>query len=381
MKAFGRHGVVGCLVVLVAAGLAAPADSAAAVTLRDFDVSVRGSRVSSDYRISTGRPRSFDQMVVATRDASGRHHDFGHRSPTIDGRRSFVASTRLPPGRYRSRIAYTFNGRRWFDLRPRRKFRVRNPDASAQSTTPSERKCGGGEVNEPAGGPWRLAFRDEFNDAELDTTKWDWKYPRSGDMIYSNRGNGEAQWYRRENLREANGCLRLVAKRERTVSPYSGETFDYTSGLIQSKPSFNFRYGYLEARMRLPGGSGFWPAFWTWPSNEQWPPEIDVMEFYGDSLSRLYLAYHGEGGSTGTTVSTQDWTSGWHTFAVHWEPGRLTWYVDGVPRKTVDRAPALDMYLIANLAIANGDRAPAPSSSTPFPSALKIDYIRVWQPL
>ncbi|MGI8805036.1 MAG: glycoside hydrolase family 16 protein, partial [Thermoleophilaceae bacterium] len=254
MKAFGRHGVVACLVVLVTAGLAARADSAAAVTLRDFDVSVRGSRVSSDYRISTGRPRSFDQVVVATRDASGRHHDFGHRSPRIDGRRSFSVSTRLPPGRYRSRIAYTFNGRRWFDLRPRRKFRVRNPDAPAQSTTPSERECGGGEVNEPAGGPWRLAFRDEFNDAELNTTKWDWKYPRSGDMIHSNWGNGEAQWYRRENLREANGCLRLVAKRERTVSPYSGETFDYTSGLIQSKPSFNFRYGYMEARMRLPSG-------------------------------------------------------------------------------------------------------------------------------
>ena len=228
---------------------------------------------------------------------------------------------------------------------------------------------------------WRLAFSDEFNDTELDTSKWGWKYPRSGDMIHSNRDNGEAQWYRRENVTERDGHLRLVARRERTVSPYSGETFDYTSGLIQSKPSFNFRYGYMEARMRLPSGSGFWPAFWTWPSNEQWPPEIDVMEFYGDSLSRLYLAYHGEGGSTGTTVSTQDWTSGWHTFAVHWEPGRLTWYVDGVPRKTVDRAPALDMYLIANLAIANGDRAPAPSSSTPFPSALKIDYIRVWKPL
>ena len=37
------------------------------------------------------------------------------------------------------------------------------------------------------------------------------------------------------------------------------------------------------------------------------------------------------------------------------------------------------MYLIANLAIANGSGAPAPTASTVFPSSLRIDYIRVWK--
>ena len=232
---------------------------------------------------------------------------------------------------------------------------------------------------QPPDGAWVLAFRDEFNDTELNTRKWDWKYPRSGDMRYSNWNNGEAQWYQHENVIERHGKLRLRALRERTVSPYSGRTFHYTSGMIQSKPSFNFRYGYMEARVRLPRGSGFWPAFWTWPSNEQWPPEIDAMEFYGDAPSRAYLTYHGEDRSTGTVISSRDWTDEWHTFAVDWRPGFLTWYVDGVARKVVADAPALDTYLIANLAIANGDRAPAPTAATQFPRALKIDYIRVWQ--
>src|SRR5215210_5353936 len=98
---------------------------------------------------------------------------------------------------------------------------------------------------------WTLAFRDEFNDTALDTTKWDTKYPRSGDMAYSNWNNGEAQWYKAANISEGGGSLRLSAEREKTTSPYSGRTFNYASGLIQSKPAFNFRYGKMVARMKL----------------------------------------------------------------------------------------------------------------------------------
>jgi beta-glucanase (GH16 family) len=226
---------------------------------------------------------------------------------------------------------------------------------------------------------WTLAFRDEFNDTALDSTKWDTKYPRSGDMVYSNWTNGEAQWYKRANISEGGGSLRLTAKREKTTSPYSGRTFNYTSGLVHSKPAFNFRYGKMAARMKLPKGSGFWPAFWTWPSNEQWPPETDAMEFYGDNARLIYQTYHGHNGANGSSVRHTDWTAGWHTFTVDWQPGRLTWYVDGLATKTVTEAPSLNMYLIANLAIANGARAPAPNASTRFPSSLKIDYIRVWK--
>ena len=231
----------------------------------------------------------------------------------------------------------------------------------------------------PPNGSSTLVFSDEFNDGALDESKWDWKYPRSGDMTYSNWNNGEAQWYKRANITEGNGQLELTAKREQTVSPYSGRVFDYSSGLIQSKPSFNFRYGYMEARMWLPKGSGFWPAFWTWPSNEQWPPEIDVMEFYGDNVERTYQTYHGSGSSTGSFTSSPDWTTGWHTFGVDWRPDGLTWYIDGQAVKSTSGSPSLDMYLIANLAIANGKGAPAPNAATPFPSPLRIDYIRVWK--
>jgi beta-glucanase (GH16 family) len=231
----------------------------------------------------------------------------------------------------------------------------------------------------PPGGPWTLAFHDEFDGSSLDTTKWDVKYPRPGDQAYSNVGNGEAQWYQAQNLVVRDGLLSMVAQKQDVTSPISGQLFHYTSGMIQSKPSFNFRYGYMEAKMWVPKGSGFWPAFWTWPQNEQWPPEIDVMEFYGDNPTKVYCTFHGPNGADGTSVDKPDWTTGWHVFAVDWEPNRIEWLIDGVSIKTINTSASLNMYLIANLAIADGSGAPAPDASTRFPSSLEVDYIRVWQ--
>jgi len=234
-----------------------------------------------------------------------------------------------------------------------------------------------GPSSRPA--PGRLVFSDEFDDGVVDEAKWDFEYPRHGDMAHSNWDNGEAQWYKRENVTEVGGRLLLIARRERTVSPESGRAFGYSSGLIQSKPSFSFRYGYMEARMRLPKGSGLWPAFWTWPSNEQWPPEIDVMEFYGDNPTLTHQTYHYAGGSSGSEAAAEDWTSGWHTFAVDWRPDGLDWYVDRRRVKSAAKAPAVDMYLIANLAICSPKRCAAPDSSTRLPAALRVDYVRVWK--
>ncbi|MBP2227756.1 beta-glucanase (GH16 family) [Azospirillum agricola] len=230
----------------------------------------------------------------------------------------------------------------------------------------------------PGQAPWRLVFADEFDGDRLDDARWATAYDRPGGMARSNWDNGEAQWYRPENIAVGDGLLRLVARREETADPLGGRRFAFTSGMITSKPSFSFRYGYMEARMKLPAGRGFWPAFWTWPRNEQWPPEIDVMEFYGDDRTRIHLTLHGPEGESASTVLLPDWTAGWHVFAVDWQPNRVTWYVDGLVRKTTSRSPDLPMYLIANLAVANGRRAPAPDAGTPFPADLAIDYIRVY---
>ena len=358
------------------------------VAVKNFDVSVSGSTVNARYDVTTSRRLTF--ASDGNRDSRRRRQKPRLRPPLRDGagqphlhrlQDAFAGHLPLVGGLHARRQELGQRGTpKTFTVTGEEDTPPPEPETGTGGDGPGGTDpAAGGTPTPPAGGPWKLAFGDEFDDSTFDTAKWDWKYPRSGDMIYSNWNNGEAQWYKRENISQRNGALELSAKREATTSPYSGRTFQYTSGLIHSKPSFNFRYGYMETRMWLPKGSGFWPAFWTWSTNEQWPPEIDAMEFYGDNPAAAYLTYHSSGSADGTQVRNADWTTGWHTFAVDWEPGKLTWYVDGVARKTVNQSPNLNMYLIANLAIANGARAPAPNSSTPLPSALKVDYIRVWQ--
>lgn len=58
--------------------------------------------------------------------------------------------------------------------------------------------------------------------------------------------------------------------------------------LEQSK--FDFRYGRLEWKAKLPRGDWLWPALWLLPSHDkygEWPAsgEIDVMESRGNNRS------------------------------------------------------------------------------------------------
>lgn len=82
------------------------------------------------------------------------------------------------------------------------------------------------------------------------------------------------------------------------------------SGRINSKGKKSFKYGKIEASIKLPStASGLWPAFWMMGDNtKEWPAcgEIDIMEMGdatgiadGSSKSRVNTAIH-----YGTSVST-----------------------------------------------------------------------------
>ena len=240
--------------------------------------------------------------------------------------------------------------------------------AAAQAATPA--------------GKWEMVLEDEFNGSVLNRRLWATDYPRAGEAARSNKPNGEAQWYHDNNIDISGGVLHLTAKRQSYTGPLSGDTWQYTSGMVRTQPALHLRYGYIEARVKLPQGSGFWPAFWTWPSDNNNHPEIDVMEFYGDNPTRLYLTYHGDEGSNGHVLPATDWSAGWHVLAANITPQQINWYIDGhkvhsLRTTSINR----DMDVILNLAIADGSRAPAPNASTPFPSSLMVDYVRIWKPV
>ena len=229
-------------------------------------------------------------------------------------------------------------------------------------------------------GTWHLQFGDEFNGTTLDTSKWMTHYPDGTPGSTSGRnlfGNNELEYYTDNSVSEGNGILRISAQRQ-SVAGYS-----YTSGIINSYPSFSTTYGFIEMKARIPKGQGLWPAFWLLPSNVTWPPETDIMEAIGSDSGTVAMSNHhmvnGQLQSDQQFFFGSDLSTSFHTFGLEWSPTQLVWYIDGIERARMTNAiPNQPMYIIANLAV-GGNWPGSPDASTPFPSYFDIDYIRVFQ--
>lgn len=221
-----------------------------------------------------------------------------------------------------------------------------------------------------------FVFGDEFDTHALDSAKWV-TCPKAGWCT----DPALLSVYRPDNVSLSRGLLQLTARKEQA------DGYGYTSGAISSHKSFTFTYGYMEIRAKVPAGRGLWPAFWARRPNDEWPPEIDVLEFLGHEPHQLHMNIHffdpfkaRNHGTEGTTWQSSDFTQNFHVYAVDWRPGEVIWYVDGVERYRNKHAPNKPMHVIANLAVgAPGSWPGAPDAATTFPSVFEIDYIRVYQ--
>jgi beta-glucanase (GH16 family) len=236
----------------------------------------------------------------------------------------------------------------------------------------------------PAKGP--LLFNETFSGRHLDPNRWSPCYHWATDGC-TNLSNHELEWYVPGQVKVAGGTLSLEARKQ-SVTGIDDKRFDYVSGLISGlspdRELFSFKYGYVESRVKLPEGRGLWSAFWMLPATRESEPELDIFETVGEKPDVVAMHTHwSEGGKDrqhGFRWHDPDLTTGWHTFGLEWKPGSLTWYVDHVARwRVTDPAqiPHESMYLVANLAV-GGRYTEPPDASTPFPSALKIDSIKVW---
>jgi beta-glucanase (GH16 family) len=223
---------------------------------------------------------------------------------------------------------------------------------------------------------WSLTFDDEFNGTSLDSTKWN--------VVNGNQAiiNHELQAYLADNVvLSGDGMLDLVARHEPGLQ--QGVTQQYTSGEITTHKKFSQAYGYFEIRCQMPPGKGMWPAFWLLRESGGWPPEIDIFENLGREPNKLYFTNHyvvnKKHESNGLGVVGDDYTSGFHTIAVDWEPGLIVWYVDDKEQfRSAKGVPTDPFYIILNLAL-GGNWAKPPDAGTPFPGKLEVDYVRVYQ--
>lgn len=248
----------------------------------------------------------------------------------------------------------------------------------------------------------QLQFADEFNQSGLNTTVWN--YDIGTGPPYPGWGNSELQYYtnRRQNLYfeeiEAGNSALVIEAREES---YGG--MPYTSARINTKGKFDFTYGRVEARMKLPEGRGIWPAFWMLGADIDqvgWPAsgEIDIMEIVGHEPGVLHGTIHfgnpwpnnSNSGGSYTLAGGGKFSEGYHIFAIEWEPGEIRWYIDDLlySKKTdadwfvpnePDPAPFNnDFYLLLNIAV-GGNWPGSPDASTQFPQKMYVDYVRVFE--
>ncbi len=222
-------------------------------------------------------------------------------------------------------------------------------------------------------GSWQLVFDDHFDGVSIDGSKWITSFPWGRDGANAS----ELQFYEPDAFLLTSSLVRIKAEK-RTMDEHN-----YTSGIITSYGKFAMTYGYAEIRTKVPYGKGYWPAFWLLPVTQAWPPEIDVLEILGHEPNKVYMTNHYS--ANGQHMSNQgayvgpDFSAGYHTFGVQWQPGTLVWYVDGVERfRSTSGVPSEPMYLLANLAV-GGDWPGSPDASTVFPGYMNIDYIRAYQ--
>ncbi|MEE1741266.1 discoidin domain-containing protein [Streptomyces sp. BE147] len=189
------------------------------------------------------------------------------------------------------------------------------------------------------GGAYSTTFFDDFTGSGLDRSKW--RVVRTGTEMGPVNGESQAYVDSPDTIRTENGALVLEPKYCKGCTSTPNGTFDFTSGRVDTHTRFDFTYGRVSARMKLPVGDGFWPAFWLLGSDVDdpavsWPGsgETDIMENigYGDWTSS---ALHGPGYSAdGNVGRSQTFPDGgradqWHTYGVEWTPEGMTFTVDG----------------------------------------------------
>lgn len=238
---------------------------------------------------------------------------------------------------------------------------------------------------------YSLVWQDEFNEGTLPNKEWWFETGNHG------WGNNELQNYVDRTLGKdtvakiQDGILTITALK--LDKPYQGS--DIISARMNTVKSW--KYGYFEARAKVPGGKGTWAAFWMMPKHfTAWPldGEIDIMEYVGyrpnvtQATTHTDLYNHTINTEKTGTKDIINAETEFHVYGLEWTEDQITGYVDGIAYFTFENDHLGDkrtwpfdtpFYLKLNLAIGGNWGGLQGVSEDIFPAKYEIDYVRVYQ--
>jgi len=257
---------------------------------------------------------------------------------------------------------------------------------------------------------WQLIFNDNFDGTAYDTSRWNPYADWGGNGSFN---SGRENYYPSQ-IRVSNGICNLVAEPNPGITTFtnsykSGELISARANTGAATPyKVSFLYGYVEARLKIVNVSGFFGAFWMVPSKKnftyEW--EIDILEVLGHDHRTMFQTYHyypglpldqsrntswtpNQGSGNNGTAPVLDYSTGYHTYGVDWQPEHLTFYIDGIASGTFPSAGSgnsniantpgyiLIQQMVENSWIRSTGRL-LPDSTASL-DTFHVDYVRVWQ--
>jgi hypothetical protein len=234
---------------------------------------------------------------------------------------------------------------------------------------------------QPGNGFTNLVFEENFDvDGAPNPANWSYNIGAGG------WGNEEAQYYTdsAENVKVENGILKITAKAQNLNGS------NYTSARLVTENKYEFKYGKVEVRAKLPTGGGTWPAIWMLGENyatNPWPAcgEIDIMEHKGNDQNKIFATLHLPGFSGGNGISGNkviaNASTEFHIYSAEWSATSIKFFVDGELFHSYANSAATpfnaNFFIILNVAM--GGTFGGAIDSGFVQSTMEVDYVKVYQ--
>ncbi len=201
-------------------------------------------------------------------------------------------------------------------------------------------------------GDYEMIWADDFQGNTLDASKWGYELGCIRGVEQQHYVNSEENVF----LRDGKLVLKATdrALEDQYKNPRGNRNVIYNSGSVRTHGKYEFLYGRIEMKAKLPKGKGVFPAFWTLGADfvldghidskqgYGWARcgEIDIMELTGTESGQgnktVWQTIHTDDGihedngklaGQGYTIS-EDFYDDYHIFGIDWSENRVEWYVD-----------------------------------------------------